>query len=844
MATRGETVINELLTKVGLLGVVEATTAAQAYDKTLDGVSVSADNMTKAQLSTERSLTGLVAKYSEVSRAAADLAKVQNLVTRSQQQGTGTDEQRTIALAGATERLTTALQKQAALKGTLGDTLTAGGAAAAGASKNFGLASHQVQNLGFQLNDLIVQIGSGQGIFRPLLQQGAQVQQILSMSEGGVGGVLSRIGGALGRLGPLGIATFGTVGLAGAAGAAAVALKGYNEELERTQAGVRAFNPSRANDIIAAAQQATANTAVSATDGVLKLTEAYTNFGAAVGVTNIEKTTENFVKLGLASGGTAKSVDDASAAFAKLLTQGQMTSGQLVDFANQFPQFAGAIADAFNVPVERLKFLDQNIPVTGVALTDAINRMGAAAQANIQPWDGMVKSVTEAVLSLDKLLGLSSGLITFLNNTANEVRKLEAAWEAVKAVVEWYRVNVFNLPAAPAAPSSSSAAGGGGSTAPEPPGRRPTTYADMVNARDGGSSQTLGSIAGATRDTAGATRDTAGATADTATASRQNLTDGERRMQEIHAGNVARDAAERAALDNAEHRDEGIWGIYKNAEQTAANTQRLIEITASESRRTPYARTSMESSFGSLEQANASSFGSLEQMNNPPNVGMGRPGQGATTAGSFTATVDTPGPFGDYARWVAAGGIAPMSGGGFPGKDAVLAQYANQMAADAKAAAEMPDKIAGAIQKLDLGTVGQPIQAQIDVLRNLQQTALQRPYKPDPYADKNPEFFYNGEKIFREGQDKVFNGLQSQIAKLQELQSSLLTLVSQGNALPQTLVNALVSAGFGNVAQQVITAVQSAQPPPSATPAPTAVQGASMATPKVWDSWQVGMKTL
>ena len=51
MATRGDTVINELLTKVGLVGGKEATAAAQAYDRALDGVSVSSDGVAKAQLS-------------------------------------------------------------------------------------------------------------------------------------------------------------------------------------------------------------------------------------------------------------------------------------------------------------------------------------------------------------------------------------------------------------------------------------------------------------------------------------------------------------------------------------------------------------------------------------------------------------------------------------------------------------------------------------------------------------------------------------------------------------------------------------------------------------------------
>lgn len=41
------------------------------------------------------------------------------------------------------------------------------------------LASHQVQNLRFQFTDLAVQIGSGQGIFRPLLQQGPQIVEAI-----------------------------------------------------------------------------------------------------------------------------------------------------------------------------------------------------------------------------------------------------------------------------------------------------------------------------------------------------------------------------------------------------------------------------------------------------------------------------------------------------------------------------------------------------------------------------------------------------------------------------------------------------------------------------------------
>ena len=41
------------------------------------------------------------------------------------------------------------------------------------------LASHQVTNLRFQLTDLFTQIASGQGVFRPLIQQGPQIMEAL-----------------------------------------------------------------------------------------------------------------------------------------------------------------------------------------------------------------------------------------------------------------------------------------------------------------------------------------------------------------------------------------------------------------------------------------------------------------------------------------------------------------------------------------------------------------------------------------------------------------------------------------------------------------------------------------
>src|SRR4051812_3923542 len=57
-----------------------------------------------------------------------------------------------------------------------------------------GLAGYQMQNLGFQLNDVTTGLLSGQSPFTIMAQQGGQIFQILSMAPGGVGGALKSLG--------------------------------------------------------------------------------------------------------------------------------------------------------------------------------------------------------------------------------------------------------------------------------------------------------------------------------------------------------------------------------------------------------------------------------------------------------------------------------------------------------------------------------------------------------------------------------------------------------------------------------------------------------------------------
>ena len=83
------------------------------------------------------------------------------------------------------------------------------------------VASHHLANLGFQLNDVIVGLVSGQRPMTVFVQQGAQIGQIMAQAQIGVGGLAREVGGLIGRFAaahPI------LTGVAVAAGAAAGAI--------------------------------------------------------------------------------------------------------------------------------------------------------------------------------------------------------------------------------------------------------------------------------------------------------------------------------------------------------------------------------------------------------------------------------------------------------------------------------------------------------------------------------------------------------------------------------------------------------------------------------------------
>src|SRR5207237_9727846 len=75
-------------------------------------------------------------------------------------------------LSAAEDRLTLAAQRAAAAQQTVSAKTT-------GKGSFLGLNPNEMQNLGFQINDIVVSIASGQNPMRVFLQQGAQIGQII-----------------------------------------------------------------------------------------------------------------------------------------------------------------------------------------------------------------------------------------------------------------------------------------------------------------------------------------------------------------------------------------------------------------------------------------------------------------------------------------------------------------------------------------------------------------------------------------------------------------------------------------------------------------------------------------
>lgn len=199
---------------------VEGQQSVDNMARAVDGLAVSEEKLTRATRASEQGFERLVGKIDPAARAQQKYQQVIEQVQRYEAAGIGSAQQRANVVSLATARYE---QQIRAL----------GGAAVANDNfaKKTGLASHEIKNLGFQLNDIATMLAMGQSPFRVLASQGGQVYQVLAGSERGLIGSIKGLGSAISAfLGPLGMAAAGLT----AAGAAAYYFWSASKEPAKT----------------------------------------------------------------------------------------------------------------------------------------------------------------------------------------------------------------------------------------------------------------------------------------------------------------------------------------------------------------------------------------------------------------------------------------------------------------------------------------------------------------------------------------------------------------------------------------------------------------------------------
>ena len=161
----------------------------------------------------------------ELDKLTAAGAKAERAVDKLGDQAAASGRQLKGAGAAAAEM---ASEAQRAARATSG--LSSG---VEGAGKASGLAAHHVQNLAFQINDMVVGLASGQKPITVFMQQGAQIGQIAAQAGVGIGAMGSAMVSATAAF----VAANPVIlGIAAAGGAIAAAFAIVTDEINKTSA--------------------------------------------------------------------------------------------------------------------------------------------------------------------------------------------------------------------------------------------------------------------------------------------------------------------------------------------------------------------------------------------------------------------------------------------------------------------------------------------------------------------------------------------------------------------------------------------------------------------------------
>lgn len=183
MRLKASEIIEDVTIRARSEGVDATAAAAERLARAGDAVVASSDRQSRSTLSVERALDRLQRQIDSAYRESQLFEQGQRTLDRALQQGRLSAE--------GYERSLGLLQTK---YGSSAVAINDNTATLSRFEKQTGLASHQVTNLGYQLNDVAVSLAGGQSPFTVLVQQGSQILPILSAAPGGVGGALLGIG--------------------------------------------------------------------------------------------------------------------------------------------------------------------------------------------------------------------------------------------------------------------------------------------------------------------------------------------------------------------------------------------------------------------------------------------------------------------------------------------------------------------------------------------------------------------------------------------------------------------------------------------------------------------------
>lgn len=401
-------------------GVRRYTSAMQAGASASEKMAVAEAKVQDAVDKAARTFNGGVVLIAERNRAFDRLRAAADPVVKAQQ----AVERAATAADAAIRRGTTTTDEAARIVGIYQQRLESAKVAADrhvlandNMAKSTGIASHQLQNLGYQLNDVFTSLASGAPAFQVVAQQGGQIAQILG--ETGVSGAVRGVAGAIGRF--LTPVTVGVGALTGAAVLGYMAWSRYDDDSRKV--GVTLQGLGRETGLTRDSFEKLATSAAAA--GNMTVRQA-TDIGTALAATgrigpdNISKligvskdlaatfsVSLDDVKEKLAAFGTAEGIT-------RLNDQLQFLDARTLRVVQSLFR-AGQEQDAIRIAVERLP----------AALAKSETAQGAVAKA----WDAIKSAASDA----DNAMGRFLDRITKGPSPADRLKELQDRVKALKA---------------------------------------------------------------------------------------------------------------------------------------------------------------------------------------------------------------------------------------------------------------------------------------------------------------------------------------------------------------------------------------------------------------------------